>query len=163
MKIYNNIGLLIFFIVLSQGAHASGQRTTIVTEVAIASYKTLKLDKEAAEGTVLHYIGSVGESGHLLMVTKTAYPKKVEIKPGVFKTRGMPWDHVFKYFVSTDEMTIINGWDISERMKNEVFEVRHSYCPRIVIKPGQKKYHINPDSETKAACMNMRRFRRRSE
>ena len=163
MKICNNIGLLIFYILLSQGAHASGQRTTMVTEEAIASYKTLKLDDEAVAGTILHYVGSVGGSGHLLMVTKTAHSKKVEVKPGVFKTRGMPWDHVFKYFVSADKMTIINGWDISERMKNEGFKVRPSYCPRLVIKSGQTKYHINPDNEIKAACLEIRRVRRRSE
>ena len=162
MHNYKKIGLLILLTLLTFAANASGQRTTVVSEEAIASYKTLKLDDEAVVGTILHYVGSVGGSGHLLMVTKTAYSKKIEVKPGVFKNRGMPWDHVFKYFVSADEMTIINGWDISERMKNGGFEVRPSYCPRLVIKFGQTKYHINPDKKIKAACLEIRRVRRGS-
>lgn len=159
MRTYNKIGLLILLTLAAQVASASGQRTTLVTEEAIEAYRKLTLSGETINEPVLHYVGSVGQSGHLLMVTKTSYPKKVEVEPGVFRVRGRPWDHVFKYFVSADKMTIINGWDISERMKNEGFEVRPSYCPRIVIRLGQKKYHINPNAEIKSACMKMRRVR----
>lgn len=145
--------------IINHGANASGQRTAIVTEESIDSYKELKFDDEPVSEPLLHYIGSVSKNRHLFMITKTAMPAKVEVEPGVFRVRGRPWDHVFKYFVSADEMTIINGWDISERMRNEGFEVRPSYCPRIVIRPGQKKYHINPNAEIKSACMEMRRVR----
>lgn len=157
MSINNKIWLLVFLTLATQGAYASGQRTTVVTEEAIASYK--KLDLEAAAGTVLHYIGSLADGGHLLMVTKTAYPPKKEVKPGVFRVTGHPWDHVFKYFVSADEITIVNGWDISERVKNEGFEMRPSYCPSLKINAGQKKYYINPHTEIRAACLEMRRVR----
>lgn len=118
---------------------------------AIESYKELKLSGKTVTESALHYIGSVGQSRHLLMITKTAMPPKVEVEPGVFKVRGRPWDHVFKYYISTEEMTIINGWDISVRLKGDGFEVRPSYCPRLKINPKQKKYHINPHAEIKAA------------
>ncbi len=159
MSISNKIWLLITLTILSIGANASGQRTTTVNLEAIDSYTELKIDGETVTEPVLHYIGSVGQSSHLLMITKTAMPPKVEVEPGVFKARGRPWDHVFKYYISAEEMTIINGWDISDRLKTEEFEIRPSYCPRLKINPKQKKYHINPHAEIKAACMNMRRPR----
>ena len=157
------IWLLIMLTMTTHVANASGQRTTIVTEKAIASYKELKFNDGTTSEPFLHYIGSVGQNGHLLMITKTARPQKVEVEPGVFRSKGHPWDHVFKYYVSTKEMTIVNGWDISDRLKTGKFEVRPSYCPRLKINPKQKKHHINPHAEIKAACMDMRspRIRRK--
>ena len=163
MRTYNKIGPLILLTLAAQVVNASGQRTTLVTEEAIDSYRKLTLSGETIAEPVLHYVGSVGQSSHLLMVTKTSYPKKVEVEPGVFRVHGRPWDHVFKYFVSADEMTIINGWDISDKLKADGFEVRPSYCPKLKINSEQKKYHINPHAEIKAACMEMRspRIRRK--
>ncbi|MFC1588814.1 hypothetical protein ACFL3P_00920 [Pseudomonadota bacterium] len=159
MTTTNKIWLLIVLTITSHGTYASGQRTTSVTEQAIGSYKELKLDGATILEPSLHYIGSVGQSGHIFMITKTAFPPKEEVEPGVFRSEGHPWDHVFKYFMSADEMTIVNGWDISDKLKTGGFEVRPSYCPKLSINPEQKTYHINPHAEIKAACMEMRRIR----
>ena len=73
---HNKIGLLILLVLVAQAASASGQRSTMVTEEAIDSYRKLTLSAETINEPILHYIGSVGQSGHLLMVTKTSYPPK---------------------------------------------------------------------------------------
>lgn len=137
--------------------YASGQRTTIVNTVNIEKYLEIKLSGKSLVEPVLHYIGTVGTDRHLLMVTKTSLPPKQEVSPGVFKVQSMPWDHVFRYHISSEETTVINGWDISGKLAAGGFEVRPSYCPKIHLNLQQKEYRIMPDPEVKSACLNMRR------
>lgn len=158
MSLYVNMNtmkkLLILFSLLavSHITYASGQRSTFVTFEEIDSYIFLKPGEYASSGPVLHYVGSVGSDKHLLMKTATVLPPKIEVRPGVFEYRGMPWDHVETYYIHADSMRITNGWDITELLKNGGFTVTPENCPALRLKEGVTYYNLPDETETEEAC-----------
>ena len=136
---------------------ASGQRTTKVTSEGIAKYKNITLEAASIPATPLHYVGSVGQQ-HLLMVTKTSHSSRVDPDTGR-KIIGRPSDHVFKYTISADEISINNGWDITSLLDEGGFTVRPSYCPRLTLTEKNKTYTLIENPEVKKACLTMRRPR----
>ena len=93
----------------------------------------------------LHYIGTVKDQYHILMITKS---ESTESSDGRI---SMPSDHVFRYKISTENMSIVNGWDISTYIKYGV-NIRQSNCPRIKLSSKQKIYSIPANAKVKSIC-----------
>ncbi|MCK4865195.1 MAG: hypothetical protein KAT06_07170 [Gammaproteobacteria bacterium] len=151
MKLLSKSIFVFLIIIFSQLTTASGQRTAVITTDALNKYKVLRLKNDEPVGKVLHYMGTINNKVHLLMVTKTSSSRtssgKIE----------RPWSHVFKYKISVDEMTIVNGWDLTDKIKQDNFRMRPSYCPRLIISSNQKKYILANNKKMKSACITMRR------
>lgn len=151
MKLQVKIISIIILGLSAQLSFASGQRTTLITTDAIKNYNILSLDNDKLKEKALHYIGTVNNKSHILMVTKTSYSKSSSGRV------GMPWSHVFEYKISVDKMNIINGWDITDIIKNESFNARPSNCPRLVLTSKQNKYVLPDIEKIKLKCLNIRR------
>ena len=119
----------------SQLTLASGQRTENITTESIKEYRILNLKEGELNENVLHYIGTVNNQYHILMITKTSYSERSD------GSVGMPWDQVFKYKIPVEKMTVINGWDIAAQVKNGI-NIRPSSCPRLFLSSKKKEYDI---------------------
>lgn len=161
MKSLSNLLPALLIPLMMCDASASGRRTTVVTLESIKEYKPLVINADTVSEHSVNYVGTLNGTTHILIVTKTSYPPKVEVRPGVFELRGRPWDHLFSYYANTETLTIENSWDITNLVNSGEFEVRPSYCPRLIIKPDQHHYMISDNEEIRNACLEMRRPRLR--
>lgn len=159
MKPTRRLSLALVLIAVSCHSVASGQRTIEVTSEGVTSYKKLTLEAGSFPTTSLHYVGSIGQQLHLLMVTKTSRPSQVDPVTGKTKSVGRPSDHVFSYTIAADEITIENGWDITTLLDEGGFTVRPSYCPSLALAEEKKAYTLIDHPEIKMACLEMRRPR----
>lgn len=158
MKYLSQAIIIISLGLYSHIGHASGQRTTLISIDAISKYKELKFGENAIAEPVLHYVGTYNK-WHILMITKTKSIKtKLKSDPTRYKT-GRPWSRVFTYKVSKNDLTIVNGWDVKNKLKKGAFKVRPSYCPRLKITDKNKTYYIRDLDKEKNTCLNMKRFR----
>jgi len=137
----------IFIAFTSQQIFASGQRTTTVTFDAINSYAEIDLSGKYAIEPVLHYIGTVNNKWHLLMVTKS---DSSEDENGNI---SMPWSYVETYKASVKYITIDNGWDITNKLKKGGFEVFPASCPQLYISTKVKQYQIPKDENNMKSCL----------
>lgn len=138
------------FIILTlyiQVANSSGQRSTFITLHDIESFQEFKLNENMTE-KYLHYVGTVGNKVHLLMVTKSVSSRDSSGR------LGMPWSHVIKYKTPVNKMTIINGWDLTNKIKEDEIEISPSYCPRLYLSAKKKKYIITTDTRMNSGCFN---------
>ncbi len=153
MKSFKNPVVFITLGISSQLSFASGQHTTILNYDTIKNYQNLSLREGRIAEKYLNYIGTVNNEVHIFMITKTSYSKSSSGRI------GMPWSHVFKYKIPVEEMTIVNGWDITYKVKHGI-NVRPSYCPRVYLSAKQKEYIIANNKRVKSKCIPILRFSR---
>ncbi len=159
MKRTLRLPLTLVLVLISCNSYASGQRTTKVTSEAIAGYQHFTLEAASIPEKSLNYVGSVGGL-HLFMITKSSHTSRIHPETGRL-IMGRPSNHVFEYIISTDEISIKNGWDISSLLDEGGFTVRPSYCPSITLSEEEKVYTLSADPEVEKACLTMRQTRRR--
>lgn len=147
MKISQKTILFIILTLYFQIAYSSGQRSTIVTMRAIESFQEFKLNENMTE-KYLHYVGTVDNKVHLLMVTKSVSSRDSSGR------LGRPWSHVIKYKIPVNKMTIINGWDLTKKIKEDGIEISPSYCPRLYLSAKKKKYIITSNVRMNSGCFN---------
>ena len=140
-------------LLLSLAASASGQRSEFIDTQKLEHYPRISLEAEGPPSPMLHYMGtaSLGEGRvHLLMITRTYVPRHDD------GSLGMPWDSVHGYLVDADQLAIINGWSLDERLEGEGIHLRPSFCPRIPLSNEVRRYELPADEQVKRDCLEMR-------
>ena len=161
-KDITNILFVVAILTLSLQTHASGQHTAFVTFEAINNYKTISTQDKSLPKKPLRYIGSVQPTGehsatiHLFVAAVTIMPERKEISPGEYYYDGTPWEYVDTFKIDSKEFTIVNGWDITKKVNTGGYHVMPQYCPPVDFQLKLKKYHINPNKNIQAYCMDYR-------
>ncbi len=150
-RLKSNYGIYLMMpvFIIPEVVIASGSHWENVTYERMEKYRSISLSSEALRGETLNYVGTAGKK-HILMVEKTTVSKRSDGSP------GRPWRHVFGYTLSTDQVTIVNGWDISEKLKHGGLNVRPSYCPKILLSAVKHEFRLPAEPKVKDACLKSR-------
>ena len=147
MRTYRRVAALAALL-LSSTCMASGQRDMALSADSLDSYPAITL--QAPPHDTLHYVGS-SAGRHLLMITLTSVSQDVDGRP------MMPFDSTYVYTISSKELHIENGWDISVPLK-EGIDITPRDCPAIPLNRQQSSIALPDNAKLKQRCLTGQTF-----
>ena len=133
-------------LLFSTNLTASGQRSMDITAETLSEYRSITL--HSPPHNHLHYAGT-SDGQHLLMITLTSVDQNSNGRP------MMPFDSTYAYTLSSDELEIENGWDISEQLKTGGITISPRDCPTIPLSPQQTRISLPNDPALMPRCISV--------